>query len=131
MQLNKKCQTLYIDLDCFLCCKNSKSSTHVSIHVQSISCQSLHGQINQHKIVQKSTTICYRLIDHKSACNINIEEAGCVEKILRLFDTKFTLLIIFVLNSFYNKPQIPPVTSFACKRSTPTQQRCTLLEFFP
>lgn len=51
-----------------------------------MSCQSLHGQINQHQIVQKSSlnsTLCYRLIDHKSSCNINIEEAGCVEKILR------------------------------------------------
>lgn len=61
------------------------TSTHVSIHVLSMSCQSLHGQINQHQIVQKSSlnsTLCYRLIDHKSLCNINIEEAGCVEKIL-------------------------------------------------
>lgn len=58
-----------------LCMKYT--STHVSIHVQSMSCQSLHGQINQHQIVKKSSlnsTLCYRLIDHKSSCNIKSEK---------------------------------------------------------
>lgn len=26
---------------------------------------------------------CYRFIDYKSLCNMNIEEVGCVEKIFR------------------------------------------------
>lgn len=46
---------------------------------------------------------CYRFIDYKSLCNINIEEVGCVEKIFRQFVIKFIFLIIFVLNLFYNK----------------------------
>lgn len=46
---------------------------------------------------------CYRFIDYKSLCNINIEEVGFVEKIFRQFVIKFIFLIIFVLNLFYNK----------------------------